>query len=565
VAKNRPAARSPLTRAAPASEFQLAIEAVPVAMLMIDRAGALVLVNGLAEQLFGYARAELVGRPVEVLVPERFRSRHPEHRVGFFATPSPRAMGAGRDLFALRKDGREVPVEIGLSPVATAAGQFVLASVVDISERRRAEEAKDQLLRAVAETSQNVASAASEILVVTTQQASGAQQQAASVAETVTTGLFLATADILADAGERLRARREPSGASLDALLSRLQAASTAAPAPSPRSATPATLPPVPPPGPAAAGPPRDGIVRVPAGKLDRLLAWSGELLVARRRAASRPEDVTLLREQLAEIRREWRRLERPLGAVLAASGRSRTSPAAGGRALSRRSLLAIDRTRGGLRKLERGLESLEARLAEDHHELERAASPLDQEIRRVRMLPFGEACDGLGRLVRDLARAGGKDVALAVEGADVQLDPSILEGLRDPLVHLVRNAVDHGLEPVAERTGRGKPPGGRVTVRAALLGDGVEVLVADDGRGLDLRAIRERARQRGLAMPDDDGAAGPAQAVRSRRPAPADRAGPGARRRRRGRRARIHGALLIARAHGGLPGEPPCRAAGAG
>jgi PAS domain S-box-containing protein len=106
---------------------------------MIDATGAIVLVNREVERLFGYAREELLGQPVEMLVPDRYRTRHPGFRDGFSQAPSSRAMGAGRNLFARRKDGTEVPVEIGLTPVATAEGLFVISSIVDISARRAAE------------------------------------------------------------------------------------------------------------------------------------------------------------------------------------------------------------------------------------------------------------------------------------------------------------------------------------------------------------------------------------------------------------------------------------------
>jgi len=103
-------------------------------------------VNAQAETLFGYTRDELVGQDMEILVPRRFRSTHPGFREAYAARPTARPMGAGRDLFALRKDGTEVPVEIGLSPIETDEGLFVLGAVVDISERKRAEAQRELLL-----------------------------------------------------------------------------------------------------------------------------------------------------------------------------------------------------------------------------------------------------------------------------------------------------------------------------------------------------------------------------------------------------------------------------------
>lgn len=128
-------------------QFRLAIEAAPTGMIMIDAGGRIVLVNVQVEKLFGYTRDELYGMPVEVLVPARLRERHPGFRAAFVAQPVARPMGAGRDLFGVRKDGVEVPIEIGLNPMETPDGRFVLSSVVDITERKRAEQQLGATLR----------------------------------------------------------------------------------------------------------------------------------------------------------------------------------------------------------------------------------------------------------------------------------------------------------------------------------------------------------------------------------------------------------------------------------
>jgi PAS domain S-box-containing protein len=122
------------------ARFRAAVESSPNGTLMIDRDGLIVLVNREVERMFGYSRDELLGRPIELLLPEPLRKRHLEHRATFYADAQTRAMGAGRDLYGLRKDGTKIPVEIGLAPVATEEGIFVLSSIVDITERKRAEE-----------------------------------------------------------------------------------------------------------------------------------------------------------------------------------------------------------------------------------------------------------------------------------------------------------------------------------------------------------------------------------------------------------------------------------------
>jgi hypothetical protein len=120
--------------------FRLTVELSPSGMLAVDSTGAILLVNREIERLFGCAREELVGQSIEVLVPERFRHGHPGHRATFFADPHARPMGAGRELFGLRKDGSEFPVEIGLNPIGTEYGLLVFASVVDVSQRQQLEE-----------------------------------------------------------------------------------------------------------------------------------------------------------------------------------------------------------------------------------------------------------------------------------------------------------------------------------------------------------------------------------------------------------------------------------------
>jgi PAS domain S-box-containing protein len=120
--------------------FRLVVEAAPSAMVMINAKGRIEMVNAQAEQVFGYARHEMLGRPVEMLVPERFRGHHPGLRSSFFAAPQARPMGAGRDLYGLAKDGSEFPVEIGLNPIETEEGPMVLSAIVDISDRKQKEE-----------------------------------------------------------------------------------------------------------------------------------------------------------------------------------------------------------------------------------------------------------------------------------------------------------------------------------------------------------------------------------------------------------------------------------------
>ena len=112
------------------------LESAPDAMVITDTEGTILRVNAETERQFGYTRDELVGRAVEILIPERFHARHPAHRQRFAATPRSRSMGADLDLWARRKDGVEFPVEISLSPLETPAGLLATASIRDVTQRR---------------------------------------------------------------------------------------------------------------------------------------------------------------------------------------------------------------------------------------------------------------------------------------------------------------------------------------------------------------------------------------------------------------------------------------------
>jgi PAS domain S-box-containing protein len=128
--------------------FRLTVEASPNAVILVDGQGRIVLANSRVKTMFGYEPQELIGQSIEILVPERFRARHSGYREQFHQKPEARPMGAGRDLFALRKDGSEFPVEIGLSPTESEEGLLVLATVVDITSRKSAEQERTQLLEA---------------------------------------------------------------------------------------------------------------------------------------------------------------------------------------------------------------------------------------------------------------------------------------------------------------------------------------------------------------------------------------------------------------------------------
>ena len=127
------------------AQFRALLEAVPDGVIIAGADGQIVFANGQAERLFGYARADMIGKPVELLVPERFREGHPDHRRDYSAEPQVRAMGGKRELFGRRQDGTELPVEVSLSPLQTRQGLLVISSIRDISERQRSDELRFRL------------------------------------------------------------------------------------------------------------------------------------------------------------------------------------------------------------------------------------------------------------------------------------------------------------------------------------------------------------------------------------------------------------------------------------
>ena len=150
------------------TQFRDLLESTPDAIIMANESGRIVLANSQAETLFGYGRGELLGQLVELLLPGRYRGGHVGHRSGYFAQPRTRSMGAGLELYGLRKDGREFPVEVSLSPLRTDEGTLVMSAIRDISEQKRAEQKFRGLLES-APDAMVIANRAGDIVLVNAQ------------------------------------------------------------------------------------------------------------------------------------------------------------------------------------------------------------------------------------------------------------------------------------------------------------------------------------------------------------------------------------------------------------
>ncbi len=224
--------------------------------------------------------------------------------------------------------------------------------------------------------------------------------------------------------------------------------------------------------------------LRVRPEKLDRLLVGTNEMLLIQGRNGLRSEQMVLVKRVLSDCR-----------AVLDVGGRRSSRVASAQPAVDS----VPHKARAMLARLATELERLRVDLAADRRSLNRAVATLEEDARDIRLFPFAEACYGLERAVRDVARVTGKEADLVIEGGDVELDRSTLEALKSPLIHLVRNAVDHGLEGPVDREAGGKDRRGCITVRASLSGPYVEVTVSDDGRGINTEAVREHALRHGI------------------------------------------------------------------
>ena len=169
---------------------------------------------------------------------------------------------------------------------------------------------------------------------------------------------------------------------------------------------------------------------------------------------------------------------------------------------------LVIDRTRleDIIQRLKDYQELVQFReiLSDTTTHIGRVTNDLQMEIMKARMLPLAEVFNRFPRLIRDLARQSGKEIDFIIEGEETELDRSLLEEITDPLIHLLRNAVDHGIESREERINKGKPPQGKVILRAYQEENSVVIVVEDDGRGLDVEKIKDKVVGMGLVTPEE-------------------------------------------------------------
>src|SRR5712691_558267 len=241
--------------------------------------------------------------------------------------------------------------------------------------------------------------------------------------------------------------------------------------------------------GPVSAGLPRTDTIRLATARLDALFIQAEDLLAPKLSAGERVREARALVKELTRFRMSLNR----------------------GRA-SQRPPRANGDTAGVVASLDSESRSLEAQargmlghLVRDQRTITGAVDDLQEEMRRMRMTPASTTLDLFPRMVRDLTRDKGKEVEWIAQGTDMEVDRKVLEEMKDPLIHLVRNAIDHGIEPPEARAQAGKVLKGKVTVTiAALEGNRIEIRVQDDGRGIDVAVVRAEAVRAHLLSPED-------------------------------------------------------------
>ncbi len=232
--------------------------------------------------------------------------------------------------------------------------------------------------------------------------------------------------------------------------------------------------------------------IRVAVDKLDNLMAQAGELLVSKISSEQRLMELQSIRREIAAWPRTWREIKTLL-------------PHLNSGGIGQQLADMLQRQQVRMQVFAREVDALDRALSADTSRLGMVAASLQDEVRRVRMVPFQTLVLALERTVRDAAHSEDKQAVLLLEGSDVELDKKVLEMLKDPLMHLLRNAVGHGIEAPAVRQERGKPVEGQVRVAVQQRGSEVRIVVSDDGGGFDLEALREAGRRAGAPPLDKE------------------------------------------------------------
>ncbi len=240
--------------------------------------------------------------------------------------------------------------------------------------------------------------------------------------------------------------------------------------------------------------------IRIKTSKLDSLLLKAEQMLTAKLRATQRVSDVAVILDSFAVWSKEWARV-RSLPLLPKRLDDAHDAPHATDSHANSEVLQFLRWNESFLAKLQAHLRALQRSVADDRQTLGAMVDDLLGNAKTVLMLPFATMLRVFPRMVRDISSDQYKEVELNIHGEEVEVDKRILEALKDPMTHLVRNCIDHGIETPDERERVGKPRVARITVSASQVsGNRVEVVVSDDGRGIDLQKLRSKVIREGVA-----------------------------------------------------------------
>ncbi|MEI6313942.1 MAG: hybrid sensor histidine kinase/response regulator, partial [Syntrophus sp. (in: bacteria)] len=239
-----------------------------------------------------------------------------------------------------------------------------------------------------------------------------------------------------------------------------------------------------------------DDTIRVATAKLDALMGNLGELMVVRMRTEQLLEQMKAMQQHALRWQKNWRKA-RPHYSRLKRNKTWSHDPD------QARLIDFIDNNEQELKGVSADINTLMGSLKNDRDYLHLVTDDLQNSIRNARMLPIATLFDIFPRMVRDLARDFEKDIVLEVSGQETEVDRQALEIMKDPLMHIVRNSIDHGIEPPEERLAVGKPRYGKIRISAEHRGSNLLLMIADDGRGVNLESVRRAAIERSLLSPE--------------------------------------------------------------
>lgn len=234
--------------------------------------------------------------------------------------------------------------------------------------------------------------------------------------------------------------------------------------------------------------------IRVPVSKLDNLMAQASELAIAKMQGEERARVLGEMIQKLTRWQREWRGV-RAAYIRLARRMQDNDMPDAELNTVFK----FLESNQRYLTESNREMAQLRQLLAQDNMQINTLSDQLQDDVSRLRMMPFETIVGGFQRMVRDIARDLGKQVRLSIIGTTVEIDKTVLDALKDPLMHLLRNSIDHGLETPEERERQGKSPTGTIGIHVEQRGSEIIIRITDDGKGLDLDRIRMKAVEKDI------------------------------------------------------------------